>query len=394
MGDDWSVFPAVKHDVTLFAKCINRTVSLLGNNVWMLTKPHSESGDDTPSGVPPPTSLSNGQPMQATSQTPDTRPFNATWSQAAAHHSAPRLQQDRSAVLGSRFCPTPARTSVEQCAREGTVVVTTISRQFSSSMQRLVKAANQSGGFTCVVVFPLDDIPELCNPHILPVRIEPPFLPDHVWCNVSKMNTLWGWARAQLYKTYALAFFLRRGFDVLLLDADHSMSADPMPVLRKARAQSLDVVAQMADPQKGKLRHFEGYLNFGVSWTRASPRTSVLAQRLHNRSFRGWDQYLWNVEVDAGELACCQAKKQLPIGSNPQPNKPMQDELLCAEPLGPSIGPPQSSRQVLGPKATEWDPWRYNVLGWHEGRFATTCTKSCQFSVEASNKFTRPSHQR
>jgi len=39
LGDDWTVFPAVRHDVSLFAKCVNRTVSLIADNVWMLTKP-------------------------------------------------------------------------------------------------------------------------------------------------------------------------------------------------------------------------------------------------------------------------------------------------------------------------------------------------------------------
>jgi len=250
-----------------------------------------------------------------------------------------------------------------------------MSKRYSPPTLRLAKAANQSGGFPCVVVYAQDDVPELCDPHILPIRIEPPLLPDRFWCNASKMNPLWGWARAQLYKTYALASLLREGFDVLLLDADHRASADPMPTLRKARAQGLDVVAQAADFGRG-------YLNFGVSWTRASPRTSALAQRLHNRSFRGWDQYLWNVEIGAADLACCQ-HKQLPIIRNRQPRKQLPEsaygahgELLCEEPDGPSLGPPQGLRHKLGP--TRWNPSGYNTLGWHRGRFGTTCMTKCE----------------
>lgn len=141
---------------------------------------------------------------------------NAIWS----------LPSGRSVFLGSRFCPAE-RTSVEQCARQGTVVVTTISKRYTSSMQRLVASANRRGGFPCVVVYAQDDVPELCDPNILPFYIEPPLLPDPFWCHVPEVTPLWGWARSQLYKTYALASLLQKGFDVLLLDADHRTSADP-----------------------------------------------------------------------------------------------------------------------------------------------------------------------
>ena len=294
------------------------------------------------------------------------------------------LPSGRSVFLGSRFCPA-ARTSVEQCARQGTVVVTTISKRYTSPMQRLVASANRRGGFPCVVVYAQDDVPELCDPNILPFYIEPPLLPDPFWCHVPKVTQWWGWARSQLYKTYALASLLQKGFDVLLLDADHQTIADPMPTLREARAQGLDIVAQFADPGADR-KIGRGYLNFGVSWTRASPRTAAVAQRLHNRSFRGWDQYLWNVEIGAADLACCQCKR-LPIGPNQQPDKKQtgesalaRGELLCEEPSGPSLGPPQISvRHKLGPNS--WNPLGYNTLGWHGGRFATTCTTSCQFTT-------------
>ena len=167
---------------------------------------------------------------------------------------------------------------------------------------------------------------------------------------------------------------------MLLLDADRHLTADPIPMLLSlARAQGLDVVAQFLDPRK--------YLNFGVSWTRASPHTSAVAQRLHNRSFRAWDQYLWNVEIGAAELACCQ-HKQLPIEKIkklslpkrlPESARGAHGEFLCEEPPGPSIGPPPNVKGLrLGP--TSWNALNYNTLGWQGDRFATTCTKSCQFT--------------
>ena len=47
LGDDWKVFPAVKHDVTLFAECVNRPVTILGDNVWMITKPTPPADDSS-----------------------------------------------------------------------------------------------------------------------------------------------------------------------------------------------------------------------------------------------------------------------------------------------------------------------------------------------------------
>jgi hypothetical protein len=39
MGDDYNIFPAVKHDVDLFARCTNVTLDLTMPNLWMLKKP-------------------------------------------------------------------------------------------------------------------------------------------------------------------------------------------------------------------------------------------------------------------------------------------------------------------------------------------------------------------
>jgi len=45
MGDDWEAFPAVRHDVILFAKCHNVTIQLLKDdhgsrvNTWLIAKP-------------------------------------------------------------------------------------------------------------------------------------------------------------------------------------------------------------------------------------------------------------------------------------------------------------------------------------------------------------------
>ena len=41
LGDDYDLFPSVKHDVDLFAQCVNASVLLMGKrkNIWSITKP-------------------------------------------------------------------------------------------------------------------------------------------------------------------------------------------------------------------------------------------------------------------------------------------------------------------------------------------------------------------
>ncbi|UKZ11450.1 hypothetical protein EhVM1_000435 [Emiliania huxleyi virus M1] len=286
------------------------------------------------------------------------------------------IYHDMHVSFGSKYCMSFRRT-FNECSANGTIVVTTSSSNYMLSLNNLVKHTTQNGQFNCIVVFYQDDSPLLCNDYILPVKTSSTLLPDEFWCEILNKK-LWGWARSQLYKTFALQYMLKQKYDVLLLDNDHAIVSDPIHQIITARQRNVDIIAIGTDDKRNM-----GYLNFGLSWTRNTQSTRSVAERLHNRTFRAWDQYLWNSEIDATDLSCCISRNKLGSIPNDQPSKliksNMHNTMRCNVTDKMSIGPPPSKHKVLGPSHKKWHSMKYNTLGWHGDRFHTTCNKMCRF---------------
>ena len=117
---------------------------------------------------------------------------------------------------------------------------------------------------------------------------------------------------------------LSHGYDLLAVDLDwdfadiHGVVLRPasvlLPALRSARSAQTnnpaDVVADV-DLFAGK----SYFLNVGLMWVRSTPSTISLVRRCEARSFGGWEQGVFNEEINWGDSAdnitCCYAKHEL-----------------------------------------------------------------------------------
>ncbi|CAE8707262.1 unnamed protein product [Polarella glacialis] len=204
--------------------------------------------------------------------------------------------------------PEPIGKLLATCARDNTVVVTSASASYGQALLQLARSAAVQG-FPCAVAYIQEDFQEACHAHVLPVRLSAELLPETQFCGDSsveviqgetvKLRQRWGWRRTQLYKVMAYRSVLKQGFDVLLMDTDWYFIADPLPFFHSlfdaSAGQSIDVVGKKDDH----------YMNFGLSWTRSSAATVAMAASLEKRIGDGWDQYLWNHEMQTMDISCC-----------------------------------------------------------------------------------------
>ena len=269
------------------------------------------------------------------------------------------------------------------CAKNGTVVGTVASQSYRPSLLKAARAALATG-FACVAVSAFDDFPELhTNPLIRPL---PPatLLPNPHFCTTRSHK--YGWRRSQLYRTRLWVHVLACGYDLLATDLDWALKANPMAMLHAARPNSLassgaDIVAVHDGPMTR-------YLNVGIMWIRSTSVTRELAIRTENRSFVGWDQEIFNEELnfnsDFRSISCCHTmclkRVVRPQQARPPDNsgkdvlgKPGEARLAigptCAAEQAPSLGPPKGSPLLWSPQTTAPATWRtqWKALAYNEG---------------------------
>ena len=289
-------------------------------------------------------------------------------------------------VYGNKKCNYSIQ-KIDTCVHNNTILVTTASSRYIDSVNRLATSA--SGIFNCVVVFYQDELTRSeCHNNILYATLNPVLNPDPFWCK-KKHRNIWGWARSQLYKTYAIHTMLDMNYNVMVMDVDYLVNGQSFAMLNTAVQNNYDIVGTSVDNMSAKYQPFFkqkkkaiGYLNFGAIWMRATHATRQVMYRVYNRTYRAWDQYLWNIEFDAASLKCCIARNNLNLSKNEQPNKIVKNtqRFTCDEPVGISLYPPVAkTHNILGVSHNEWKPHSYNEIGWTTKRWTTRCTQFCNF---------------
>ena len=249
-----------------------------------------------------------------------------------------------------------------------TVVGTVASASYAVGMIQLAKSA-RGVGFACIVVQPFDWFADLGHELVVPLPVPSPTLkPRGMWCRPPYL-TQYGWRRSQLYRTRMWRVVLELNLDLLAVDLDHQLGPfNPLhflhntlaPAERKAKGTAAqqpgpaDVVAVWDGPTAR-------YLNVGIMWLRSTPGTVELARRAENRSFSGWEQAVFNEEInfngDLLNVRCCHTsclRKLLTTSmvAKQLPGKDAKSTLLrgksegtdrCSEDQPPAASPPRDS---------------------------------------------------
>jgi hypothetical protein len=274
------------------------------------------------------------------------------------------------------------------CAVQNTVVGTVASASFLPGLTNLARSA-KAVGFPCVVVQAFDWFDALLNESyaVLPVP-SPPLLPRQMWCN-SSMRHQYGWRRSQLYRVRLWRVVVEKGLDLLAMDLDHQLAVmNPVPFFTAVhappetishnpvsessrKAAPADVVAVWDGPGSR-------YLNVGIMWMRSTPATLELARRSENRSWVGWEQQIFNEELNFNKelsgVRCCHTiclKKFLSHASNASAKLPKKSgsgtgqreqvegtDRCNNDAPGPAAYPPHGSAEAW---ANSWTP-NWDVL--------------------------------
>ena len=201
-----------------------------------------------------------------------------------------------------------------------TVVVSVISVDYESNVRNVSRSVLDNG-FPCQVVVMQDGFSSLLSNGVLQIGLLSNYLlPDSLFC--TKYSSLWGWRRTQLYKAWAYHLVVQKGFDVLMLDVDRQI---PPGFLLFIWESCYEIVALADGDHAGGV-----YLNFGLQWTRSSMSTRRMVHRVWNRTWNGWDRYVWNGEVKntVSDARCC----------NWITSKPFQDKEAHKKKYSKNIG--------------------------------------------------------
>ena len=270
----------------------------------------------------------------------------------------------------------------QACAVQNTVVGTVASLSFLPGLMQLASTA-AAVGFPCIVVQPFDWFDALRDERLVPLEVpSPPLLPRTVWCNEPSMRHQYGWRRSQLYRARLWRVVLERNLDLLAMDLDHQMAVTmPLPLLRSVHAPP-EKVSHLAIPPASKraapadvVAVWDGpgsrYLNVGIMWVRSTVGTRELARRSENRSFVGWEQQVFNEELnfnpDLVGVRCCHticlkrittasgASKRLPAKSDSGTSMRQHSEGRdrCDDNAPSAAAPPAGSTE---PWAAFWTP--------------------------------------
>ena len=261
------------------------------------------------------------------------------------------------------------------------MVGTVASASFTPGLMALAASASQVG-FPCVVVQPFAWFEALNDPLVrsLPVP-SPPLLPGSHWCKGDHQRE-YGWRRSQLHRVRMWRMVLEAKLDLLAMDLDHELgSSNPMEFIRalyappeshswlplvstSGRAAPADVVAVWDGPG-------QRYLNVGIMWVRSTAGTRELARRAENRSWVGWEQQIFNEELnfnaDLSGVRCCHTTclKKLTRPSNVSKELPTKSATgtvsrekaegkdQCRDEEWNAAPPPQQSME---PWAKTWTP--------------------------------------
>ena len=232
-----------------------------------------------------------------------------------------------------------------ECAIENTVVGTVASASYLVGLRNLATTAHRVG-FPCIVVQPFDWFDELRDNLLasLPVA-SPPLLPRPKWCDPNGAPSVqYGWRRSQLYRVRLWRVVLELGLDLLAMDLDHEIGTNPSAFLRAVRAPEekvqyarkgaqapvsttapADVVAMWDGPRSR-------YLNVGIMWLRSTNSTRLLTRRAENRTFSGWEQEIFNEEInfnqDLAGVRCCHTIciRRLAVDSKVRAKLPRKDQ--------------------------------------------------------------------
>ena len=312
-------------------------------------------------------------------------------------------------------------TMHHRCAVSNTVVGTVASASFAPGLATLARSA-ASVGFPCVVVMPFDHFPELDGPLIsaLPVP-SPPLLPRMIWCTDPKLRNQYGWRRSQLHRARLWRVVIHLGLDLLAMDLDHMLGPrSPVPWLHSVYAPaemfaSLPATANAERPMPADVvAVWDGpgsrYLNVGIMWMRSTASTRALTLRAENRSFVGWEQQVFNEELNYGEdsagVRCCHTRclKRLCLSSNATRRLPAKSEQgtlartraegadRCDDDAPPAAFPPKLSREPWAERG-KWTPQR-DVLRskHHSNRKYGRCNHEFNVCVHVEPSTRQPTH--
>lgn len=254
---------------------------------------------------------------------------------------------------------------LEDCAVRGTVIGTAASAGYAEPLRQLAMSA-ASVGFACVAVQPMDSgfpwgrhtLLEAATHFRVLADLPTPFFPRPRWCVNS--STRYGWRRSHVYRMLLWRNVLTMGFDLLALDCDWVLRADPLRTLRAAHVlvsppnatnstnPFTRVLPSHAEPADFVALVHDGVgrrqLNIGVVFIRASARTVSLARAAFNRSYGAQDQIVVNEELNWGEanVSCCFLLP--PMGLFPTYRQPLNKH--CARQAAASFAKNDSTHNI------------------------------------------------
>jgi len=221
---------------------------------------------------------------------------------------------------------------MSRCQFKGTVIGTIASVVYVEQLLKLAASA-QRFGFGCVVTLPFDAThavrlaKEHAMLHALPAP-DPPLLPRPQFCN----SPLYGWRRTHLQKMRLWRHIVVDAkLDLLSVDANYQMTFNPIPTIHATvhmmppqlsiPAKSKKIVNSTLTGLVDSTHHgrvdvtgvHDGprnkMINIGLLWIRSTPHTRMLVLRTENRTWAGWDQYIFTDELNFNPafdtIGCC-----------------------------------------------------------------------------------------
>ena len=196
-------------------------------------------------------------------------------------------------------------TDIARCAQLGTVTATVASASYANAMVELAGTA-RAAGFPCLVVQPFAEFNELHASSLIEALPLPerPLLPRQIWC--VKTSAWYGWRRSHFYRVRMWVAVIASGFHLLAVDCDWRFFPDgpfPLPelyALLDIPGRPLDVINWWDGPHMKQI-------NVGLMWLRSTPATLSLVRRVHNRTMAGWEQALFNEDLQfrSFDVSCC-----------------------------------------------------------------------------------------